>query len=816
MKAFSVIFSFLALTSCLFAEVRPFTAPVKEENLALGKPYTVVPAPNYALCLDKGDATQLTDGKYTSSNSGFWTQMSTVGISTLELITFTIDLGKVENIRGFSYNMAAGRAGVEWPKFIRIFTSVDNKEWAYVGDLYAQSKAERGEPKPEEYSVYRAASLNMPSRGRYIAFQVKESPYAFVDELEVYRSSKDESKAFASYEKTTTPAKMDGHILYRTHLLKNIAEIERNLQRAPKAQRGSLPNDLALLRKRTERVTEEDYASLLTTLPVTDFQRKVYQFNSKVLQVNGFTKPVFWHNCRWDNLSPVAMPMQDSRITAPITVNMMRNEVRSEAVNLLNPSENVLKCRLSVKGLPAEARVELRQVIFTDTKQHKGVSGALKPCSGEPLDLEIPAGTSAQVWFTFRKPTLAAGKYTGEIVANYGGTEEAVAPICLNLRNLDFPNEPRLHIGGWDYIQNEKGSYNRMGDYKSHIKTMRSFGADTFWAAVPVMPYGAKFDKEGNLLNPDKLNWTNWDKWMENCPGGRLYCVFVCAEKDYLGEPMGTPRFKKMIAGYYQAWFKGIEARGLKKENIVIHLFDESVFKEQEEIIVTYANAIHAALPDVCIFTDPNHAVPEEGLKEMYEAVDIICPNATTLLSMGKPCRDFYVKQRAAGRKIWLYSCSDPARLLDPIAYYRAIAWSTFALDGEGIMLWAFGCGGGIGDSWHAYAQSATEYSPYFVSPTETMPAKQSEGILEGAEDFEYLSMLKESIARCEKEGKHAEILPEAKKLLASAPVLAVADYDRKGPNPTMPNAIQWASPKDRTKMDGLCIRILNMLEKLK
>ena len=137
-------------------------------------------------------------------------------------------------------------------------------------------------------------------------------------------------------------------------------------------------------------------------------------------------------------------------------------------------------------------------------------------------------------------------------------------------------------------------------------------------------------------------------------------------------------------------------------------------------------------------------------------------------------------------------------------------------MDGDGIGFWAFGDGGGIGDSWHAYAQTYHEYSPYFVSPTGTMEAKQSEGIFEGAEDFEYLSMLKERIAENEKANAHADILPEAKEFLATAPSLAIADYDREGSDLWTPNAILWKSPKDRTVMDTLRVRVLDMLENLR
>ena len=75
------------------------------KNIALGKPYTFSSKPNYNLCSDDGDATQLTDGIYTKGY--FWTQKSTVGWKEGNGFQHvTIDLGKVSPIGGFSLNTA--------------------------------------------------------------------------------------------------------------------------------------------------------------------------------------------------------------------------------------------------------------------------------------------------------------------------------------------------------------------------------------------------------------------------------------------------------------------------------------------------------------------------------------------------------------------------------------------------------------------------------------------------------------------------------------------------------------------------------------
>ena len=73
-----------------------------DRNLALGRPYTVFPAPNYALCHDEGDVLQLTDGEYVTGY--FWTQKGTVGWQNSKPVIITIDLGQDQPIAGASFS----------------------------------------------------------------------------------------------------------------------------------------------------------------------------------------------------------------------------------------------------------------------------------------------------------------------------------------------------------------------------------------------------------------------------------------------------------------------------------------------------------------------------------------------------------------------------------------------------------------------------------------------------------------------------------------------------------------------------------------
>ena len=159
------------------------------ENIALGKPCTFSPTPNYNLTADEGDAVQLTDGHYVAKDR-MWTDKATVGWKANsggeERFTVTVDLGKAEQISGFSWNTGAGVAQVVFPRNIEVEVSDDGKVWRPVGDLM-RAASERPLPPPGTYRVYRAYSMKMGCRGRYVRFTAASSRYCFCDEIEIYR-----------------------------------------------------------------------------------------------------------------------------------------------------------------------------------------------------------------------------------------------------------------------------------------------------------------------------------------------------------------------------------------------------------------------------------------------------------------------------------------------------------------------------------------------------------------------------------------------------------------------------------------------------
>ena len=156
-------------------------------NLALGCAVTFDTPPNNAGVTDPEDARQLVDGRL-SPATPIWYDQSAVGWLFTDPTVFTLDLGRVQPIRGVGLHKGAGQAGVEWPAAFHLYASDDGARFSYVGDLM---RLLTEAPPAEGYAALWLATERLQTHGRYVRFVGSpvnrgNGAYIILDEVEVY------------------------------------------------------------------------------------------------------------------------------------------------------------------------------------------------------------------------------------------------------------------------------------------------------------------------------------------------------------------------------------------------------------------------------------------------------------------------------------------------------------------------------------------------------------------------------------------------------------------------------------------------------
>ena len=786
-------------------------AAVAYENLARGKPYTLQPKPDYRYCTDPGDGTQLTDGQYTAGH--FWTQKTTVGWVHPQSVIITLDLGGHHPIRGVSFNTAGGRAGVAWPASIRILVSIDGRSFHSLGDLIELSQHKP--PTREGYAVHRFRTDDLKSHGQYLKLIITPTgPFCLVDEIEVFRGA-DEWKSLAlPGEAVREPLEyfdvtpLDAAVRRR---------IERDLLAArAAAEKAGLPGDVRQrIRKETSNI-ERAIAELppvaektfRTVHPMNALHARVYAIYGVIREAQGCAPLVAWATNPWDPLTPVEMPGR--RQPGAISVAAMKGETRAAALNVANCTQHALTATVVFEGLPGGSTpsyVAVHEVAWTDTRQAKTIAAALPQVTPDRdgLPISLPAGMTRQVWFSFTPRRLQAGTHSGFVVVTGAGAQPLRVPIVLHVFDTEFPKQPRLHLGGWDYTDGERQYRGVTPQNRAAlIAHLQERYVDSTWATPAVMPYG-EFDDAGGLVQEPET--ARFDTWVERWPNARRYQVHMAVRDHIAGTKMTEPLFSKKVGAWITFWAAHARKRGIEPSQLYLLLVDEPQSPEQDRIIIAWAQAIKTAAPGVVIWEDPVHADPRTAAPKLMASIDVLCLNRSRMLGAWRDHATPFGEQRQAGRRLDLYSCSGPVRLLDPYAYHRLQAWSCFNAGAEGTFFWAFGSTGG-GDSWNEYASQSMCYTPLFLGVDSATPGKHMEAIRESVADFEYLAMLRDRVAWLEKRQPAHEFLPEAKVLLANA-----ADRVLSAEGAT---EMQWQTEKDRSVADRVRVEIGTLLEKLK
>ncbi|MDO4628658.1 MAG: discoidin domain-containing protein, partial [Planctomycetia bacterium] len=368
-------------------------------NLALGKKYTLSPAPNYKLCTDAEDKIQLTDGKVTASY--FWTQTGTVGWVHTKFPTITVDLEKVEPIGRVEFTTAAGKAGVTPPLAVFVQVSDDGKEYREVCDIMAEDATLNG-LFPETYVIRALQTKPLNVRGRYIRFVCVPGTFCFCDEIRIFRGNESCLDRVPSGEIVVSPEATVNRFRVGLLMGKRIrTDISMITEAVEKAEIGAetktvLKERLAELGKLP--IPEIDQETFTTVFPMSNVHREIYGIQSALWRALECEKVTVKAATLWDPVDRFAIPKMVPN--GELNVHLMQNETRAVAFNVYNASEKKQSVSFKLPNFAGMTEVEVYYAPWTDSSNAWSSASALVPLEVKNGVFSVPAqsGLVTQVW----------------------------------------------------------------------------------------------------------------------------------------------------------------------------------------------------------------------------------------------------------------------------------------------------------------------------------------------------------------------------------------------------------------------------------
>jgi hypothetical protein len=557
----------------------------------------------------------------------------------------------------------------------------------------------------------------------------------------------------------------------------------------------------------TERLRELTQAALddlsarppeSSRFPASAVHEQMYALAAEVERVRDATPMIVWRANPWHPLTP--LDRSDSR-DGPLTVAAMRGEHRAVAMNVRSVAmtSRTLQVAVTIPQFPAEA-VQIHRANWTGTKGSDWTAAELERLGEGNItqSLMLSPGITQQIWIRVSPPRpLAPGHYAGRIDLSLEGELPVQVPIEIEVFKTQFPEQPSLHFGGWDYSDQPSPGYALTELNRAvFIEHLQSRHVDTPWAHNGVLNW-QNIDSDGRQTA--SLDSSLLAEWLARWPKARRFRVYVEAG-DVATVNVPQEQFARAIGGWAQAWAGEIRRLGRSPEQFDLLIVDEPKTPAQVQTTVFWAKAIKDAGAGFRIWTDANADHPARIPQELLDAADTIAIYMGSAERAGQAYWD-WSRQLAAtrGKSVEIYTYDGPADSLDPYRYYRLIAWRTALAGVSGVTFWSFADTGGS-PSDNQFAAEKVNYAPLFVNAATVNAGKHMEAAAEGMQDTEYLRMLQQLTSHAD-DGVRAQ----SQQLLGE-----VADFlSRSGPS----SKSKWNSQRECEEADGLRIRIGRLLD---
>ncbi len=694
------------------------------ENLALGRPYTLVPAPNYQLCTDAGDLTQLTDGAFVGLGQ-LWIDPGCVGwkLPVDGEADVVIDLGAAQAIDAVRVRSAAGPNADVYLPSAAFAVSDDGRRFHLVARVETIDDPQLSRRWVE--------ATDLRTRGRYVLVRLRANGvFVFTDEVEVLSGEHDPATVTLP-EQTIEPLVPEiTRTPLQTRLLRDLEGLRAALQRI------SDPADLAT---RIDAAQASVGALEETTgEAASSAEAAVAAIHADVLQaLRGERQIVAWVVDPYAPASPRDLPPDQPEDAVRVTV--AQNAHASAAATIANLTDQPMEVPVALEGLDGLAR--LREARFIATRQGNLLADALPLLDDGAITL--PPREARQVWLDIASGEAPAGEHSGALTIG-----DAHIPVAVTVAPVRLPDDLPYSSYSWQYLDTWpalKGIEDAaIADLRAHYTNVNILTSNS-------VPWPTEVDEQGNMTAP--LDFEFHDRMVElGAPisdhGIAFFAGLSHSRRGFDRFERFSEPWRRLFAQWLTAWVAHLQEIGVGYDRFIFYPLDETI----DEVYVQIATLTREVDPRVRLFADPLARDSDERLRAVLDLVDIWCPNLPAYER-----RPWQLEMmRDTGATVWSYTVG--RRESDPYAHYRLHHWRAWRDGAEGAGFWAYAQGGTWQDDdlWDDFSVPNSDYAviytltgaPEDVSRAEAIiPGKRWEAWREGIEEWIYLSMLEQASA---------------------------------------------------------------------
>ena len=634
--------------------------------------------PNYALCTDKDDAQQLTDGKL--ATFPIWTKKEAVGWAALTPIAIQIHLAdgsSVQSPRSGTLRLHSAKglsAGVDVPRQVDVYTRDNHDKLRLVGSL-APASAELSDK-----SAYWLDVDIQAAAGTLVLVLHASGDYLFLDEVEWRPSGTADFPA--------------------------IGPTASNIRTA--------------LEDSTRRMS-----AALAQAAETESARVALPLASQAMHA--------WAQDPWTEIDPARAGEQLSGQSPLVDVRGYAGEHESVCLGIAVGKEVAAGgLRVTVSGLSTESvkLFEVRPVVAANGKR---VYDPLVPLK-DGVPLTVRPGIPIYIWLDVNLAVLGPGTHRFEIHLE-GRNHVLNVPAVATIAAYSGDGSKRLHAVNWAYLSDMPIFRNRdaavrdlvlhgINTFVAHPSEIPGRALDGSWVVTQTAQFvhTVKLAKQHGML----LLFLGWN-------AGKNPLGFT--SKVQTLDPAARDRLLEWV-GKLSAY---LASQGLPLDRWALYPVDEPD-RDSLQLLKAVAGAVKRWNPSIRIYADPSvYASPPldiSNLREVQDVVDYWQPN---LLAVRGPLGGFFTGLQ---KEWWIYgNPKSPAKLGSPLRDYRFLAWWAWHYRASGVGFWSYSDTNGS-SAWDDLDSRRPDWAVVYESDDGVVSSRRWEAFREGLEDYVLLSAL--------------------------------------------------------------------------